>query len=218
MNAFSPAVIDDLPVWERRIIGRGTREWVIRRMDCPELASHGLRDITHLEAGPMFRLVRKDWPLFMVIVCASGQGRVRCAGEDLVLRAGHALLVPQGTPYDLMTDGPSWIFSMLNYDPGCWSGRMPVTPRCVPLHAQPVESMIEAFYREHYGDRDPVVLRQMVDILHAKMLRLANPQQTSGRLWPVWRRVMQAPAEPWDVGRLSALAHVSDEHLRRLSR
>ncbi|MEI8340960.1 MAG: AraC family transcriptional regulator [Verrucomicrobiota bacterium] len=218
MKTQSLANLNELPPWERRALGKETKEWVIRKANCLAMVPHGLHDISHTRAGSMYHGVRGKWPLFMIIVSSAGAGRVRIAGGEWILRAGEALLIPPGLPHDMAAMEGGWVFSILNYDPGLWTGMMPSAPRSLPIHAQPLDALIEAFYLEYHADRDPVLLRQLTDIIHTKVLRLSNPDQTAGRLWPIWQRVLEEPDFAWNLGSLACLAHLSEEHLRRISR
>ena len=207
-----------LPPHEIRTLGKETKEWVIRKEQCPAMIPHGLHDISHTRAGPMYRGARSFWPFLMIIVSVGGSGRVRSGKSEWGLRAGEVLLLPPGLPHDLAAQNGGWVFLVLNYEPASWTGLMPSTPRSLPIHAQPLEAMIQAFYLEYHADHDPVILRELTDIIHAKILRLSNPDQTAGRLWPLWQRVLEEPAFAWNLDSLARLAHLSVEHLRRISR
>ncbi len=76
--------------------------------------------------------------------------------------------------------------------------------------------MITAFRSEFQSEKDPALLRQMLDIIQTKTIRLFNPAQNAGRLWPLWNSVLQNPELNWTIEALSQRAHLSGEHLRRI--
>jgi AraC-like DNA-binding protein len=152
----------------------------------------------------------------MVVICTGGSGTVRSGRQHWPMGPGQALLLPPHCPHDFEADSGGWSYTILNYHSESLIRQNIRLPRLISIHAQPLEAMILAFRREYQSDRDPVLLRQMLDIIQTKILRLFNPAQSSGRLWPVWSAVLEHPEFNWTVEALTQRAHLSGEHLRRI--
>jgi AraC-like DNA-binding protein len=54
--------------------------------------------------------------------------------------------------------------------------------------------------------------------VHQYALRFAQPHDSDDRLWRLWNRVEPELERKWSLFELSEIAHVSEEHLRRLCR
>jgi AraC-like DNA-binding protein len=205
----------NLPPWEKRVIGKSSTEWVVRRADCTAFDDFGLVEIGHVEACRYYRAARADWPFTMVIICSSGLGTVRSGEQRFQLGPGQALLLPPQRPHDFQASKIGWGYTVLNYHSGSLVRQNIGLPRLVSIHAQPLEAMILAFRREYQSDQDPALLRQMLEIIQTKILRLFNPAQNASRLWPLWSAVLEHPEFNWTIEALTQRAHLSGEHLRR---
>jgi len=206
---------DTLPPWEKRVIGKSSTEWVVRRADCAAFDYYDLVEIGHVEASRHHRAARADWPLTMVVICSSGLGTIRSGELQWQLGPGQALLLPPHRPHDFQAASVGWGYTILNYHSAALVRQNIGLPRLVSIHAQPLEAMILAFRREYQSDQDPALLRQMLDIIQTKILRLFNPAQNASRLWPVWSAVLDNPEFNWTIDALTQRAHLSGEHLRR---
>jgi AraC-like DNA-binding protein len=216
MAKNSPKATVALPPWIKRIVGRGTTEWVVRRGDCPAFDAYDLVEVGHIEAGPYYKVAREHWPFVVVVICVGGSGTIRSGEQSWQLEPGQALLLPPDVPQDWESAPTGWSCTILNYRPeGVVSHNMRL-PRLISIHAQPLEAMITAFRSEYQSDKDPALLRQMLDIIQTKILRLFNPSQNAGRLWPLWSAVLEHPEFSWTIDALSQRAHLSGEHLRRI--
>ncbi len=215
MTQSSDRFSQDLPPWEKRVIGKSASEWVVRRVDCPAFDYYDLVEIGHVEASRYHRAARADWPFTMVTICSGGAGTVRSGDQRWQLAPGQALLLPPDRPHDFQSSGLGWSYTILNYHSGNLIRQSIGLPKIVSIHAQPLEAMILAFRREYQSDQDPALLRQMLDIIQTKILRLFNPAQGTSRLWALWNDVIEHPEFNWTIESLAQRAHLSGEHLRR---
>ena len=205
-----------LPPWITRVVGRGTSEWVVRRADCPVFDAYDLVEIGHIEAAPHYKVVRDAWPFIAVVICVAGLGTIRSGDQKWEVGPGQALLLPPNIPQDWESTPMGWSCTVLHYRPGGLLSQHIGLPRLLSIHAQSLQAMITAFRSEFQSEKDPALLRQMLDIIQTKTIRLFNPAQSAGRLWPLWNSVLQDPAHNWTIEELSQRAHLSGEHLRRI--
>jgi transcriptional regulator GlxA family with amidase domain len=80
---------------------------------------------------------------------------------------------------------------------------------------------ILGLYRESIGPHQATAIDHWVELVHAYAARLgrASRRRGAGRsLLSLWERVDMNLAHRWTLGELAALAAMSPEHLRRLSR
>jgi AraC-like DNA-binding protein len=205
-----------LPPWIKRVVGRGSSEWVVRRADCPAFDAYDLVEIGHVEAAPHYKVVRDAWPFIAVVICVGGLGTIRSGDQKWEVGPGQALLLPPNIPQDWESAPMGWSCTVLHYRPEGLLSQSIGLPRLLSIHAQPLHAMITAFRSEFQSEKDPALLRQMLDIIQTKTIRLFNPAQNAGRLWPLWNSVLQNPEHSWTIESLSQRAHLSGEHLRRI--
>lgn len=204
-----------LPALRRRVIGRGTRETILRQTDCPGLTEHGMIEIGQVTAGAFYVLARPPCPCPFVLLCTGGEGRVAVGGRSFEVGAGQALLVPPGPAHELRAENSGWVFCLFFYDPLRFSSNEVALVR---LHCRPIAALVEALVLENHSDADPIVQKRLVELIDLKLRHLANPIARADQLAPVWAEVARRPEAPWDLPSLAGLASVSTEHLRRLSR
>lgn len=198
----------------RRVLGRGTREVLMRHGECPGMLEHGLGEFCHVRAGAFYIVARPAFPLSLVVLCNGGSGRVTVGAQSFHLMAGHALLVPPGHFHEFRSDEGGWDFITFWYAP---QSLMIPEIALMRLHSRPVAALVEALVQEHHGDADTGVMRHLVEIIDAKLRRMANPVARSDQLGRVWAEVSRRPDAPWDLCALAKIASISPEHLRRLA-
>jgi AraC-like DNA-binding protein len=82
----------------------------------------------------------------------------------------------------------------------------------------PLKAAIEGLYSETCGMNSPSILGYWVDLAHQYALRFAQPHDYDDRLWRLWNHVEPDLNRKWNLCELAEIAHVSEEHLRRLCR
>jgi AraC-like DNA-binding protein len=204
----------ELPPLRRQVLGRGTRESVLRHARCAGMMEAGMLECAHVAAGAYYVIARGECPIPLVIVCSGGAGRVMVGGQRHELRAGEALLVPPGPAHELRAEVEGWVFAIFMYLPA----RLGVAEVArVRLHSRPLISLVDALMAESAADSDPLVQRRLMELIDLKVRQLANPVARADQLGAVWAEVARRPAQPWNIANLAALASVSGEHLRRIT-
>lgn len=202
------------PMESRRMLGQGTREEIVRGRDCAALPERGIAEVAMVRAGPFYAVARPSFPLAIVVVCSGGDGVVRLGAQSFAMGAGQVLLIPAEPPHEFRSGPAGWEFSTIWYEPG----ELDLTePSLARFHAQPFAALMHALIAEFVADADPGVLRTLAGLVDDRVRRLANPVTRADVLGPVWAEVVRDPGRDWSVERLSALAGISAEQLRRVS-
>lgn len=197
------------------------REWLSDSPICPLLAQHHIAHVGILWARYPFEIKRNYQSGSFMMACLSGEGRVLVDGSWKTLRAGEACLLP---PFVLNTfkcmSGKPWDFCWVRYlesreTKPIVSSHSPVTGRYD--HA-PMLSAIEGLHAECLGQNNPAAQDHWIDLIHHYVLRFAQPHDSDERLWKLWQRVEPRLSRKWTLAELADIAHVSEEHLRRLCR
>lgn len=197
------------------------RDWLSDSPICSLLSQHHIAHVGILWARFPFELMRTNQSGSYMMACFAGEGKVLVDGNWKLLRAGEACLLP---PFVLNTfkclDGKPWDF--------CWVRYLesreikPIVSENSPVlgiydHA-PMLAAINGLYAECSGYNNPGALNHWIDLIHQYVLRFAQPHDYDDRLWKVWQQVEPRLARKWSLAELADIAHVSEEHLRRLCR
>ena len=103
---------------------------------------------------------------------------------------------------------------------------MPEVEPVVSLHAPvlgsfnsvPFRVAIEGLYAETCAGQSHAALQHWVDLIHNYMMSFAQPHRDDERLTRLWRTVEGRLGEDWSLDKMSKVACVSKEHLRRITR
>ncbi|HZZ71168.1 MAG TPA: AraC family transcriptional regulator [Pirellulales bacterium] len=180
--------------------------------------------IRHLAAGNLpcpFRIVRTKLGGTFFLACYGGEGRVLVDGRWKVCRAGQAALLPPGTLHAFHTaEKKSWDICWVRYQES--PGQKPLAAVHSPLLAQydpePLRLAILGLHRECTEQNTPALLERWVELIHAYVLRFAQPASLDPRLWELWTRVAEKLAQPWSVATMAHAAHLGEKQLQRLCR
>lgn len=197
------------------------RPWLESAPICPLLAQHHMAHAGVLWARYPFEIKRKFQSGTFMMACLKGEGTVLVDGHWKALRAGEACLLP---PFVLNTfkciKGKPWDF--------CWV-RYLESPESKPLVTQhspvlgrydfaPILAAIQGLHAESNGAKNPGSLDHWIDLIHHYVLRFAQPHDYDERLWKLWQKVEPRLSRKWTLTEMADIAHVSEEHLRRLCR
>lgn len=220
---------DDLS--ETHILGPRTRQIVVRvdeadsrpwLQDAP--ACSGLRQhrIAHLgvcEAQAPYRIVRTRQSGTYFMACFGGEGRILVDGRWKVCQAGMACLLPPHTLNAFhAVDRHPWQFVWVRYE-AVPEHRPIVTagsPVLAKYDAEPLHYAVLGLQAE-CGAGHPAALHHWVELIQGYVLRFAQPWQMDDRLSRLWEQVDADIATDWTMRSLAAIAHMSGEHLRRLT-
>ena len=198
-----------------------SRPWIAEFPESPALNQYRMVHVGILEAAPPTRVVRTRQTTTYFLACFAGKGKVLIDGRWRVCGAGFACLLPAHTLnafYALR--GPRWKFCWVCYQQP--PEQRPIAGIASPVMAEfeclPLHSAIVGLLHECRDAAQPALIQHWVELIHAYVLRFAQPLEQDDRLRLLWSRVAANLADHWTLGRLAREAGYSNEHLRRLCR
>ena len=210
----SPA---DLP--NTHSVGLRTREQVVGRMACPDLALLRIAATGLSDAAAGFTFVRHRPQMSQLLASRSGTGRVLIQGRFVPCPPGFAYITPPHVFHAYhATASARWQVCWVIYehrpdDPPILNTDRPAL---IPLDPEPLAWAIAGLHRETLGPAQPALMHHWSALLHALVQRHAGSAALDTRLWRLWQAVDADLAIPWSNESLAALAGLSTEHLRRL--
>jgi AraC-like DNA-binding protein len=203
---------------ETHIVGRNTRQLIVRAEECSALATRLISHVGVGDAAVPYRIVRTHLSGTYVHACLGGEGRILLDGRWRPHRAGMVSLAPAHVLHAFHAiPSKRWQY--------CWVRYMPQSPRSAigfmaPVMArfdpEPLRHAILGLYREVQGQAVSGSAMLWIDLIEHYISRFAAPLQREDRLHSVWERVCKDLGRPWTVASLARLANISGEHLRRL--
>lgn len=197
------------------------RPWIEGFPVCQSLSQYQMVHLGIEETRAPTRIVRTRQTTTYFLACISGQGRVLIDGAWRVCNEGTACLLPAHTlnAFEAMPKSP-WEF--------CWvcyrrpTEQQPIANATTPVIARydplPLRSAILGLMYECNGPAQATLIQEWTDLVHAYVLRFAQPSDQPDHLRLLWERVAANLAEAWSLPRLAREAGYSNEHLRRLCR
>ncbi len=197
------------------------RDWLLETPVCPLLAQHHIAHVGLMEAGSSFEMSRPDQSGTFMLACYGGSGLVRADGQWKKVTAGHACLLPPFVTNAMRSTGREpWRMCWVRYLESRESN--PIVSAGSPVlgayDPNPLLHAIQGLHAECAGANAPAALHLWTELIHAYVLRFAQPHQTDARLWKLWDAVEKHLDHPWTLEDLAARACVCKEHLRRLCR
>jgi AraC-like DNA-binding protein len=142
-------------------------------------------------------------------------------GRWRICREGFACLLPAHTlnAFEAIP-GVKWEFCWVCYQRP--AEQRPIADLSSPVMARfeplPLKSAILGLIYECNGPGQPTLMHEWADLVHAYVLRFAQPKDQPNQLRLLWERVVSQLSAPWTLGKLAKEAGYSNEHLRRLCR
>lgn len=197
------------------------RPWMAGSPVCPLLKQHHIAHAGVLRCQYPFEIVRTDQSGSYMMACFGGEGSVRVDGAWKTVRSGEACLLPPFVQNSFRCErGKPWDFCWVRYLES--REQKPIVSQNSPVlkgyDYGPLKAAIEGLYSESSGDSSPSILGHWVELVHQYVLRFAQPYDHDDRLWRLWNRVEPNLKRKWSLLELAEIAHVSEEHLRRLCR
>jgi len=198
-----------------------SRPWIEDFPVCPALNQYQIIHVGIEKTSAPMQIVRTKQTTTYFLACQGGRGRVLIDGRWRVCREGFACLLPAHTlnAFEAIP-GNHWEF--------CWvcfkrpSEQRPIADVTTPVMARfdplPLQSAILGLMHECNGPGQPTLMQEWADLIHAYVLRFAQPTNQPDQLRLLWERVATHLAEDWSLARLAREAGYSNEHLRRLCR
>lgn len=197
------------------------RQWLREGPVCTLLKQHHIGHTGIMRAAPPYEVVRTEQSGTFMLACFEGEGVVLVDGAWKRVKKGQACLLPPFVMNALKCiPGSGWKFAWVRYDESrettpIVSALSPVSGYFDPL---PLKFAIEGLYAEASGPATAAALHHWTELIHYYVLRFAQPKHPDDRLWRLWQVVEADIAKPWTLTDLASIAHVSEEHLRRLCR
>ncbi|WP_193214785.1 AraC family transcriptional regulator [Luteolibacter marinus] len=197
------------------------REWLAGQPVCPLLQQHHIAHVEILEVREPFRMMRRDQSGTFMLACFGGRGTVLADGKWQQVAAGQACLLPPFVTNGMRATGKEpWRMCCVRYFESRES--LPIVSQRSPVlgtyDPEPLRRAIEGLHAEAAGAALPSAMHLWTELVHAYVLRFAQPHQSDSRLWKLWEAVHQALDHPWTLDELAARACLSKEHLRKLCR
>ena len=198
-----------------------SRPWIANFPVCQTLNQYYMVHVGVQEAVAPTRIVRTKQTSAYFLACFGGRGKVLIDGRWRICRQGYACLLPAHTlnAFEAIP-GSRWQFCWVCYQrPG---GQRPIADVTSPVMARfdplPLRSAIQGLMYECNGPGQPTLIQEWTDLIHAYVLRFAQPTEQPDQLRLLWERVASHLADNWTLARLAREAGYSNEHLRRLCR
>jgi AraC-like DNA-binding protein len=197
------------------------RPWIA---DFPVCQALNLYQIIHVgiqEAVAPTRIVRTNQTTTYFLACFGGRGKVLIDGRWRICREGFACLLPAHTlnAFEAIP-GVVWKFCW-----GCYqrpAEQRPIADATTPVMARfealPLRSAILGLMYECSGPGQPTLMQEWANLVHAYVLRFAQPTNQPDQLRLLWERVGAHLSDDWTLAKLAREAGYSNEHLRRLCR
>lgn len=213
-----------------RVDEEDRREWLMNTPACSALGQHRIAHLGICEAHEPYSIVRLKQSGTYFMACYGGEGRILVDGRWQACRAGMACLLP---PHLLnafhAVPGRSWKFVWVRYQAvpeqrPLVSATSPVLAKFDPeplrlamlgLHAECLRASRSA--TAPAPGPAPVAVHHWVELVQTYVLRFAQPWQMDERLSRLWEKVSLHLEDNWTLVRLAQEAHMSEEHLRRLT-
>jgi len=197
------------------------RPWIANFPVCQALNQYQIVHVGMQEAAHPTRVVRTKQTTTYFLACIGGRGRVLIDGRWRICREGFACLLPAHTLNAFETlPGKRWDFCWVCYQRP--AGQRPIADTTSPVMARfdplPLRSAILGLMYECNGPGQPTLMQEWIDLVHAYVIRFAQPSDHPDQLRLLWERVAANLSEHWTLAKLAHQAGYSNEHLRRLCR
>ncbi|MGA2246850.1 MAG: AraC family transcriptional regulator [Verrucomicrobiota bacterium] len=222
----SEIALTDVTVFGPRTRMRGvrapnieSRSWLESFPVCQALNQYQMIHIGIEETRSPMRIVRTKQTSTYFLACIGGQGSVLVDGRWRICREGFACLLPAHTlnAFQAMP-GKKWEFCWVCYQQP--TKQRPIANVTTPVMAEydplPLRSAILGLMYECNGPAQPTLIQEWTDLVHAYVLRFAQPSDQPDQLRLLWERVAAHLGDEWSLTRLASVAGYSNEHLRRL--
>lgn len=203
---------------ETHLIGRGCREHMIDSRHYPVLRNAPFIWVGISILRPPYRMVRLNSVHSHVVASVEGRGRTLVDGRSMEWQPGRVLLAPVGVHHAFEIAGSrpwtlAWVFFDDTEAAPALKGRR---PELIDADATDFVSAIRLLTREAAGAAHPAIMEALVTVLDACARRLTGADAVDSRLATLWCAVEADLAHPWTMSEMASVAHMSEEHLRRL--
>lgn len=206
---------------ETHIVGDDTQQLIVRADDCAVLEQRHISHVGFGDAAVPYRIVRTRLSGAYIHGSLGGEGRMLLDGRWRSMHCNMMSFAPaHGLHAFHAVPEKRWQY--------CWLRYLPSAPRSVvgtiaPImqHSdpEPMKHAILGLYSEvFHGPGDPASCVMWIDIIERYISRFVDPWRRDTRIVAVFDAVMPTLARHWTIEEMAEIAHVSTEHLRRISR
>ncbi len=188
-------------------------------LPCPEFQPLGIAHAGLMEAHSPFEVFRTDTSGTFILASLDGHGHVHVEGQWREVSPSQLCFLSAFSDTGIRAvGGMAWRFVWIRYHESrktapILSADSPVIQSCA---VNGFEHAFSGLYEElNQAAPSPVLLHLWTTILHRRVQQFAQPYADGDRLWTLWQRVGEAPGESWDLARLSQVAGMQPEQLRR---
>jgi AraC-like DNA-binding protein len=195
------------------------RPWIASFPICAALNQYQIVHVGIMEAAAPTKIVRTKQTTTYFLACYGGSGKVlidgrwrRCGRDSACLLPAHTLNAFEANA------GATWEFCWVCYQQP--AAQRPIADTSSPVMTEfdsaPLHAAITGLLHECSSAAQPAMIHHWVELIHAYVLRFAQPLEHDDQLRLLWKRVAGNLADDWSLDRLSREAGYSKEHLRRL--
>jgi AraC-like DNA-binding protein len=200
------------------LIGPDCREQMMDSQHYPVLKNAPFIWLGHSVLYHPYRMVRPKSVHSHLIVSISGRGRTLIDGKLVEWKPGQVMLGPVGVhhAFEVDGDGPweiAWVFFDDEADAPVLRGK---SAQLIESESSGFVQTLKLLLRESAGDEQPAVMEALVTLLNTYARRMLGDDSVDPRLLSTWIKVEADLAYTWDIRTLSNMAHMSEEHFRRL--
>ncbi len=197
-----------------------SQRWVREFPVCQTLKQHHIVHVGIHDDAISIRVPQSRQTDTCFLACYGGKGRVLIHGQWQVCKSGYGCLLPSGADCAFESiPGVRWQFCWVSYS---HAGTQPIASLATPLmecfDTLPLRSAINGLLHEFNHAGQPALIQTWADLVHAYVVRFAQPREPVDSLGLLWERVGAQLSDHWTLSRLAREAGYSCEHLRRLCR
>ncbi|MDP4624858.1 MAG: AraC family transcriptional regulator [Akkermansiaceae bacterium] len=196
------------------------RSWLRDTPVCPLLQNHLIAHVGLMWAKAPFKVIRSEASGTFALIGLEGEGETLIDGQWHTLVENEICLLPAFAPTAIRAKNDHlWSFAWVRYEEAretspILSSNSPVVQKGNVL---PLKHAIAGLSGELINNiEQPAALHHWVELIHGFVARAASPFQDDDRLWRVWQAVEKDLAHDWTLTDMESIAHLSQEHLRRL--
>ena len=196
------------------------RDWLRPMPCCPLMAvEHHISHTGIMTAHAPYEIVRINQSGTFMLACLTGHGLIMVDGAWKKIVPGQACLLPPFVTNSLKCKNDQvWRFAWVRYTES--RNTKPIVAAFSPVigsfNGKILENAILGMRDEALHQNNPAALHHWCTLINHYVLTFAQPSDLDERLWRLWQEVEKHPALDWTLTAMAQIAHVSEEHLRRL--
>ena len=214
-----PSAADTLPLVDcERLLDIHARS-AVDCHHCPPLQEHGLVEVGMSHVGGQWCFIRNNSPFALILVTLSGRGLVYLDGQWTEAGAETAYVLPLGSRHGYRTSPTAgeWHYAWAKLEPARFAALFPgVEPRLVAAPSYSIAAANRGLIAEYERARDPHLCGMWAELIQTSIQHLFRPQAIDPRIANLWAHINARLGDDWDIDRMSRVAHLSREHIRRL--